>query len=283
MWPKQWSLIGLVGLLLAMIVFVILRRSTFFTSSTIPFKSILIVTAHPDDECMFFAPFILSALAQGVTVNLFCLSHGEAGLPPSPSLPPPSSKPGNKKKQGRNNVRVKELKEATMVLGIHWHMAISDLELPDGMHKEWPIEKVQSLVSVLAQESQIEAIVTFDKHGISGHANHRSLAKLKTVYRNSKGMKNVQVWHLETVSMLKKYCPLFTIFEIFKQTKRSSDNHKHSMLRFVIGWKQYLVAIKAMVKHRSQLTWYRLLYLIFSRYMWVNTLFLNIEEHDTVG
>lgn len=36
----------------------------------------LLVTAHPDDECMFFAPTILRLLELNVSVHLLCLSSG---------------------------------------------------------------------------------------------------------------------------------------------------------------------------------------------------------------
>lgn len=41
-------------------------------------RRVLIVTAHPDDECMFFGPTILSlAKRSNCTVYLLCLSNGE--------------------------------------------------------------------------------------------------------------------------------------------------------------------------------------------------------------
>lgn len=36
----------------------------------------LIVTAHPDDECMFFAPTIIRLIELNATVHLLCLSEG---------------------------------------------------------------------------------------------------------------------------------------------------------------------------------------------------------------
>lgn len=39
----------------------------------------LFVTAHPDDETMFFAPAILSLLRRGLRVALLCLSTGGCG------------------------------------------------------------------------------------------------------------------------------------------------------------------------------------------------------------
>lgn len=36
----------------------------------------LLVTAHPDDEAMFFAPLVLALLRAGMRVALLCLSTG---------------------------------------------------------------------------------------------------------------------------------------------------------------------------------------------------------------
>lgn len=36
----------------------------------------LVVTAHPDDECMFFAPTIIRLVELNATVHLLCLSEG---------------------------------------------------------------------------------------------------------------------------------------------------------------------------------------------------------------
>lgn len=37
---------------------------------------VLIVTAHPDDECMFFAPTIMQLVELHASVHLLCLSQG---------------------------------------------------------------------------------------------------------------------------------------------------------------------------------------------------------------
>ena len=42
-----------------------------------PEGNVLLITAHPDDECMFFAPTILSLQQQEVQVYLLCLSEGK--------------------------------------------------------------------------------------------------------------------------------------------------------------------------------------------------------------
>lgn len=39
---------------------------------------VALVTAHPDDEAMFFSPTLLALAAQGCTLFLLCLSTGAA-------------------------------------------------------------------------------------------------------------------------------------------------------------------------------------------------------------
>jgi hypothetical protein len=42
-------------------------------------KTALILTAHPDDEVMFFTPTILALREAGWVVDALCLSNGELG------------------------------------------------------------------------------------------------------------------------------------------------------------------------------------------------------------
>jgi N-acetylglucosaminylphosphatidylinositol deacetylase len=59
-----------------------LYRNAEISFSPFPFsrqpRSVLIVTAHPDDEVMFFAPTILALVGLGVQVHALCLSIGDA-------------------------------------------------------------------------------------------------------------------------------------------------------------------------------------------------------------
>ena len=41
-------------------------------------KVVLVLTAHPDDECMFFAPTILGLRKKRIEVNLLCMTSGKS-------------------------------------------------------------------------------------------------------------------------------------------------------------------------------------------------------------
>jgi len=106
----------IVVVLLVLIVFLlstVIIVFVFTATSPVPLDNnkVLLVTAHPDDECMFFAPVILK---YSNTIFLLCLSNGmckmdhilEIGL----------LYVGNYYSQGK--VREKEFYKSCAVLGV---------------------------------------------------------------------------------------------------------------------------------------------------------------------
>ena len=89
-------------LLLSIILAFPFNSNELFNTTELTSKSqnILLVTAHPDDEAMFFAPTILS-LTRKTSFDLFhlCLSSGNA--------------------DGLGETRIRELTNSLDVLGIH--------------------------------------------------------------------------------------------------------------------------------------------------------------------
>jgi N-acetylglucosaminylphosphatidylinositol deacetylase len=59
-------------------------------------------------------------------------------------------------------------------------------------------------------------------------------------------------------------------FEILDEVDVAPHQHRPLMPVFIAGFQQYKMAFQAMLAHKSQLVWFRWLYLLFSRYMWVN-------------
>ena len=60
-----------------LIYYVALRRKRSSDTKAGKSREVLVVTAHPDDECMFFAPTILQLVQEANTkLNLLCLSTG---------------------------------------------------------------------------------------------------------------------------------------------------------------------------------------------------------------
>ncbi|XP_063002482.1 N-acetylglucosaminyl-phosphatidylinositol de-N-acetylase [Elgaria multicarinata webbii] len=204
----------------------------------------LFVTAHPDDEAMFFAPTILS-LARA-RLWLLCGSTG------------------NYYHQG--DVRKKELLESCAVLGIPpSNVTIVDhRDLPDNPSVEWDIRLLSSLILQHVETNRINLVVTFDAGGVSGHTNHRSLyAAVRYLHTEGNLPEGCRVLTLETVNLFRKY---ISILDAPISCLQGQD------VLFVLTEEEAELAQKAMWSHRSQLLWFRRLYLFFSRYMVINSL-----------
>ena len=182
-------------------------------------KTFLLVTAHPDDESMFFAPFLYS----GAKVHILCLTGDET--------------------------RRKELEEALLFLKFSSLKILDEPDLPDSMNATWG--HVERFVQPEVEKHAPDFVVTFDDWGISGHPNHRSLGRMKL---------DSKVLHLHSTNVLSKYNILSILFP-------RSD----SLVFLSPPW----FAFRAMQHHRSQMLWFRYLYLLFSRYTILNELIFD--------
>ncbi|XP_008569027.1 PREDICTED: N-acetylglucosaminyl-phosphatidylinositol de-N-acetylase [Galeopterus variegatus] len=206
----------------------------------------LLVVAHPDDEAMFFAPTVLGLARLRHQVSLLCFSTG------------------NYYNQGE--IRKKELLQSCDVLGIPPSsvMIIDDRDFPDDPGAQWDTEQVASVLLQHVEVNGITLVVTFDAGGVSGHSNHIALhAAVRALRLEGKLPKGCSVLTLESVNVLRKYISLLDL--------PLSLLHIHDVL-FVLTSEEVAQAKRAMSCHRSQLLWFRRLYVVFSRYMRINSL-----------
>lgn len=218
-------------------------RSPQFLGSA---KRVMFVIAHPDDECMFFGPVIMKLAQQrNCELYLLCLSKG------------------NYDKEGSR--RKKELWDSCRILGIpdsNITLVMSTL-LPDDPSVRWREDVVSSLVLNHLEALSIDTVITFDKHGVSKHANHCSLYYAMALLCVEKRLPSkCHAYALETTSVLRKYSCLLDIPISFLMSSCS----------FVVSLQEGRSIKRAMHAHASQLVWFRSLYLIFSRYIFINTL-----------
>jgi N-acetylglucosaminylphosphatidylinositol deacetylase len=143
------SLLLLVNLVLLVCV-VVYRVSR----TTVPGRGgdVLLVIAHPDDEAMFFAPFIAS-IRDSHRVHLLSLSSG------------------NYCKLGAQ--RKSELIDSANRLGIQNPVVvIENDDLQDGSQEAWKSDVVADAVAGYLQNKSIATVVTFDENGVSSHSDH---------------------------------------------------------------------------------------------------------------
>ncbi|KAF8233593.1 LmbE-like protein [Tricholoma matsutake] len=278
-------------------VFISWQHQLAIPDSYTPRARVLFLTAHPDDECMFFAPTIM-ALTSKVKfrrsparhsveywnnnnaypeVFSLCLSAGDA--------------------DGLGTVRREELGRSLDVLGIgdEKRSVVDHPDLKDNITSYWRPELIADVLSPYILKHGITTILTFDHQGISGHPNHRSLPEgVLHVLRNYNYASEhppPKLFSLITHPIRTKYTaiagPLFARVVFYKARRQSHSNKvafEGSTPIFISGISDYLTALRAMWQHWSQLVWFRWFYVFFSRYMWVNEWAeITVEERVNRG
>ena len=116
---------------------------------------VLFVTSHPDDEVMFFGPTILGLARTGCEIFLLVMSPGRE----------------------KGHTRKKELYESCRILGIPMSniIVMRHTKLKDDPTVRWREELVSNIILRHVASFNIDTVVTFDRHGVSGHRNHISL------------------------------------------------------------------------------------------------------------
>ncbi|KAI6040949.1 putative deacetylase LmbE-like domain-containing protein, partial [Pisolithus marmoratus] len=224
---------------------------------------ILLLTAHPDDECFFFAPTIL-ALRRGVSqpeVYSLCLSTGNA--------------------EGLGDKRRAELDRSLDVLGVdsdkRW--VVDHPLLQDNITMRWDPSVIADVLTPFVVDNNITMILTFDTQGISSHPNHYSLPfgasyLARTLSSTRSRTENaLRVLGLLTIPVVPKY---FGILAVPLARARIILSWliprvlSPSTAIFTSGFREYSIGSRAIRDHDSQMVWFRYLYMLFSSYLWVN-------------
>jgi N-acetylglucosaminylphosphatidylinositol deacetylase len=226
--------IFIICLLLIVAPFILIR----FISSTNYEQNgnYLLVIAHPDDECLFFAPILLSLHSN---TYVLCLSNG-------------------------HNHRSDELRRSCTQLRVKDYKIIDDqINLKDDQSVSWSSDAILGHVKQSIRQWNISTLISFDQYGISGHRNHSAI-----YYALLKLPQTGQI-HFLSLQSLPIYQKYFTLFELLRVYFMSNSIRSKT---FILPIKDSLIPHKAMFEHRSQLVWFRYLYLLFSRYIWINDL-----------
>tara|TARA_B110000977_G_scaffold14891_1_gene18380 strand:+ start:2097 stop:2855 length:759 start_codon:yes stop_codon:yes gene_type:complete len=205
-------------------------------------RRVLLVISHPDDESMFFGPTIQALRGVGARTHILCLSNGDA--------------------DGLGAVREKELEAARSFLGVDSCEVVNDLKLRDGFGEVWPEDVVAARVEASVRRVDADVVLTFDSKGVSGHPNHVSAYRGVCLWKqDTKAQASVSAWALVTVNPLRK-------FSMFAEVAVSFVCEPHVLA----AASSAVDIVRAMSKHRSQWVWYRKLFVVFSRYAYVNSL-----------
>jgi N-acetylglucosaminylphosphatidylinositol deacetylase len=234
------------------------------------YRHIVLIIAHPDDECMFFGPLL--AELHACSIYVICLSAGYVTPTATTS----------------NETRIHELHAALRLLlarDVNYSVFIGPMH--DTPHQEpWPIEPIitylqQQLIEI-NKSCSIDCIVTFDEWGVSGHPHHRSvhtavaqivlLNKEKKLPLSMSWLLNVPIYILHSVPLWKKYSawlllPCNNGCHSIIIRRKVNDDGKVALQILNSSPRRVWTAMRA---HRSQLLWFRRLYLLTSQYVYFN-------------
>ena len=208
-------------------------------------RGVLLVTAHPDDEAMFFVPTILALQARGVVVHVLCLSTGDF--------------------DGLGAVRSAELVRSCASLGVAAERVtlIDDARLRDGPDEIWDSALVASLVRRELRQHALAAVVTFDAYGVSGHPNHAAVHR--GVATLAAGAGAPRAYELVSTGLVRKHSGVVDV-----AVSAAVGHLLDGRCCFLSAepWRCHA----AMRCHASQYVWFRRLYVLTSRYVFCNTL-----------
>ncbi|XP_074413188.1 N-acetylglucosaminyl-phosphatidylinositol de-N-acetylase isoform X2 [Zonotrichia albicollis] len=201
----------------------------------------LLLTAHPDDEAMFFAPALLGLRSAGAAPAVLCCSAVSAVLPCQFCL----------------NFLCEWNKEEDAELFGPLDLNLKDF--PDDPAVEWDTQLLATLVLEHIEAKNINLnmlcsiwqwsrgcsssmserkdckVVTFDAGGVSGHANHISLYKaVRYLHSEGKLPEGCRVLVLESVNLFRKYISFLDVLiscllprdELFILTEKETEQAK---------------------------------------------------------
>ena len=160
------------------------------------------------------------------------------------------------------------------------------------MTKTWSERDISSLLTTAFvsgknnnddKEATIDVLVTFDRHGISNHPNHRSLYHGAIYFLKTLKSCPPALYTLTTTGIVRKYlgvldAPITMLADVmarlvFGGSAAAASSGYPQRLLFVSSVQEWLAAQKAMVDgHRSQMVWFRWGWITLGRYMVVNDL-----------
>lgn len=195
-----------------------------YSSEKQQYGNCLLLTAHPDDESMFFTPFVFKARP-----FILCLSDGGA--------------------DGLGQQRRQEMKKLCSDMGIQYAI----LNYRD--NTAWSHSDIARDVLEHISREQIECLVTFGNRGVSGHHNHISChraAKLLQEAVDKTGSKGfVRFKYLRDWPIFQKYFFSFTRCHFILPFYSLSGFRQMCTFKTQMVWFRYLYCVFSNYMHSN--------------------------------
>jgi len=215
---------------IVVVIFLILRMIAENTNDRFLIKlsnetrsepKVLFVIAHPDDESMFFSPTIRALHSRKAEIYFLCLSTGNF------------KRNGTRRTQEMNNL-LKSLEIPSD------HLKFGSFR--DDPKLYWDTDQVKMEIKKAVSHWDINAIISFDKYGVSGHLNHISCY--------------YAIKELETKAVKYKLNSYPTKHAVGLRTRSVSPTF----------------ALQMLSEHESQATWWRKLFILSAKHTYLNEL-----------
>jgi N-acetylglucosaminylphosphatidylinositol deacetylase len=243
------------------------RRAPLLRAAARDCARLLLVTAHPDDEAMFFAP-LLGALARQppgarVEVHVLCLTSGEGG--------------------GCGEVRARELLGAAAALGIAPARVrvLRHAALRDGLHEAWDGGAAAGAVGEALARVRPALVATFDAEGVTRHPNHcaahAAVVRAAAAAAADAPPLRPTLLLLQTLPLWQRFLgPLAALCRCRRRAARGThqQQQQQQQQQLTLGapgpW-PWAHCHQAMRQHASQYVWHRRLWVACSSYSVMNT------------
>lgn len=210
-------------------------------------STVLFVTAHPDDEAMFFMPSLRAFKEEGTSVHLLSLTIGGA--------------------DGLGIQRTQELLAAADDLRV-CATALNSRDFTDGFASAWDVEAAAAAITTHVRCSGVsfDTLVTFDAYGVSRHPNHRDTHLAAVIALRSHALRGVEALQLRTVAI-----PFVAGLEVLLLPLLIAKGRQIGGRR--LFWQHSCTASwLGMRSHGSQWRPFRKAYVLLSRYSYLNEL-----------
>lgn len=154
---------------------------------------------------------------------------------------------------------------------IHSKISTNSRIIPNCLRNQLLEDHLTSLTALVADSRLLLAVqlLTFDDHGISGHSDHAAVSRGVGLYlriraNSSSNNRPLDAFVLASTGILRKYSGVLDVPWSWVTARRPPLGAFFVNFNPKIAW-------RAMAAHRSQFVWYRRLFVIFSRYAYVNT------------
>lgn len=192
-------------------------------------KTVVVVTAHPDDEA--FGPSgTIAKFAKTHDVYLLCATRGEAG-----------KDFGNHKNLAK--AREQELKDSAKILGVN---KIHFLGFADGTLSNSLYHELAAKIENLLKKYKPETVITFEPRGVSGHIDHITVSMVTSFVCQKLPFIKTILYHCITEEMRKGFGNDYFI--------HFPPGYKKNQIGKIVDVSDvWDLKIKAMFAHKSQI------------------------------